>query len=63
MATSRIEVKAPTWDAASAHREDLEFVLLAPLSRPDAHVGVEGVEGGHDGLEAFGRLFGRVMFV
>ena len=33
------------------------------LFRADAHVRVEGVEGGHDGLEALGRLFGRVMFV
>jgi hypothetical protein len=63
MATSRIEVKAPTWDAGIAHREDLEFVLLAPLSGTNAHVGVEGVEGGHDGLEAFRGLFCRVMFV
>merc|ERR1712091_381192 len=29
------------------HLVDLEFVLLAPLARPDLHVGVERVEARH----------------
>ena len=62
MDTSRVDgVKAPR-GAEIAHREDLEFVFFAPLPRADAHVRIKRVEGGHDGLEAFGRLFGRVMF-
>ena len=57
------EGTATPQNAEIAHREDLEFVLLAPLSRPDAHVRIKRVEGGHDGLEALGGLFCRVMFI
>ena len=58
MDTSRIEVKAPTWDAASAL--ELEVALLQRLDALVLHDVARALEGGQDLVHALELALGLV---